>query len=416
MPVTFQAILCAKWPGSERGSREVYVATPSDRSIRRLTAPQEGWDVEALVKVAAASLPGGPVLVGIDAPIGMPRSLLEALQGRDGAAKHFAEWLDAQNELDSFLAPVEAPGDWRPERPFFKVQAGPGGLQGFADAARLLGVEIRRDIDRRTGAKSPLIASGIPGVAGGSARDVWRGLKLSRTKTGAPAIWPFEVNLAEPGPLGSVVVAEIYPRLASGIALGVGRPPWPIPASNHDPQVGLAALVGSVWFQQHTVRIEGHGGFEDPRHAFDALISAAALLRLVIEGWPLADPAREDRRTEGGMLGMGTVLLPAGDQRPEEEGVMTREEERAYGTAVDEQALLARITSDIRIFGGKPIVRGRRLAVEHVLGLLAAGDTVETILENHPWLERADVQACLVYAKRLVAHERIEPLEVGTRS
>jgi uncharacterized protein (DUF433 family) len=83
---------------------------------------------------------------------------------------------------------------------------------------------------------------------------------------------------------------------------------------------------------------------------------------------------------------------------------------------VDEQKLLTRITINPEIFGGKPIVRGRRLAVEHVLGMLATGDTVETILEGYPWLEPEDVQACLVYAKRVVGHERIEPFERQTGS
>lgn len=69
---------------------------------------------------------------------------------------------------------------------------------------------------------------------------------------------------------------------------------------------------------------------------------------------------------------------------------------------------LDRITVNPAIFGGKPIVRGRRLAVEHVLGMLARGDTPESILEGYPWLEREDIQACLEYARRLVAHERIE--------
>ena len=69
-----------------------------------------------------------------------------------------------------------------------------------------------------------------------------------------------------------------------------------------------------------------------------------------------------------------------------------------------------------KIFGGKPIIRGRRLAVEHVLGMLAAGDTPEGILEGYHWLEREDINACLVYARRLVGHERVEPflLETGT--
>jgi len=77
---------------------------------------------------------------------------------------------------------------------------------------------------------------------------------------------------------------------------------------------------------------------------------------------------------------------------------------------MDERKLLERITVNPKIFGGKPIIRGRRLAVEHVLGMLAAGDTPETILEGYPWLEPADIQACLLYARKLVGHERIEPI------
>lgn len=75
-----------------------------------------------------------------------------------------------------------------------------------------------------------------------------------------------------------------------------------------------------------------------------------------------------------------------------------------------ESDLLGRITVNPAIFGGKPIIRGRRLAVEHVLGMLAAGDSPETILEGYDWLEPEDIRACLVYARRLVGHERVEPL------
>ena len=81
---------------------------------------------------------------------------------------------------------------------------------------------------------------------------------------------------------------------------------------------------------------------------------------------------------------------------------------------MDETALLQRITCDPRIFGGKPIIRGRRLAVEHVLGMLAAGDSTETILAGYAWMERDDVLACLAYARRLVGHERVEPFLVPT--
>ena len=81
-----------------------------------------------------------------------------------------------------------------------------------------------------------------------------------------------------------------------------------------------------------------------------------------------------------------------------------------------EDHLLERITVNPAIFAGKPIIRGRRLAVEHVLGMLATGDSPETILEGYPWLEPEDVQACLIYARRMVGHERIEPLTIAETS
>lgn len=79
---------------------------------------------------------------------------------------------------------------------------------------------------------------------------------------------------------------------------------------------------------------------------------------------------------------------------------------------MNEDELLARIVVRPDVFGGKPIIRGKRMAVEHVLGQLAAGDTVETLLEGHPWMEPEDIQACLLYAYRMVAGERVEPLIV----
>ena len=75
-----------------------------------------------------------------------------------------------------------------------------------------------------------------------------------------------------------------------------------------------------------------------------------------------------------------------------------------------EMDLMKRITVNPHIFGGKAIIRGRRLAVEHVLGMLAAGDTPDTLLAAYPWLEPDDIRACLLYARKVVGEERIEPL------
>lgn len=79
-----------------------------------------------------------------------------------------------------------------------------------------------------------------------------------------------------------------------------------------------------------------------------------------------------------------------------------------------EDELLQRIAVNPEIFNGKPIIRGRRLAVEHVLGMLAAGDDFATLLEGYPWLEREDILACLAYAHRLVEHERLEPVMLAS--
>ena len=83
---------------------------------------------------------------------------------------------------------------------------------------------------------------------------------------------------------------------------------------------------------------------------------------------------------------------------------------------MNENELLARITVNPDIFGGKPIIRGRRLAVEHILSMLAVGDTADVILSGYPWLEAEDIQACLIYARRVIGRERIEMLTIEAGS
>ena len=73
--------------------------------------------------------------------------------------------------------------------------------------------------------------------------------------------------------------------------------------------------------------------------------------------------------------------------------------------------LLERITVRADVFGGEPIIRDMRIAVEHVLGMLAAGDSAETVLREYSMLEPEDIQACLLFAHRSIAgedvHERV---------
>ena len=66
---------------------------------------------------------------------------------------------------------------------------------------------------------------------------------------------------------------------------------------------------------------------------------------------------------------------------------------------MEQEALLARITADPEIFGGKPIVRGMRISVELILSLLAQGETDDEIRADYPDLEPEDIRACLAYAR-----------------
>ncbi len=68
-------------------------------------------------------------------------------------------------------------------------------------------------------------------------------------------------------------------------------------------------------------------------------------------------------------------------------------------------SLLDRINMNPEICNGKPIIRGMRITVKTVLEYLAAGETVENILEAYPMLEKEDVLASLQYASKLIDHE-----------
>ena len=68
---------------------------------------------------------------------------------------------------------------------------------------------------------------------------------------------------------------------------------------------------------------------------------------------------------------------------------------------------LERITVNPLVMSGKPCIRGLRVTVANVLRLLAAGQTAERILAAYPYLEPADIDACLFYASVRVEDEQI---------
>lgn len=68
-----------------------------------------------------------------------------------------------------------------------------------------------------------------------------------------------------------------------------------------------------------------------------------------------------------------------------------------------------RIILDPAILAGKPVVRGTRLSVEFIIGLMAEGWSETDILGNYPGLALEDITACLAYARDILASEQAFP-------
>jgi uncharacterized protein (DUF433 family) len=68
-----------------------------------------------------------------------------------------------------------------------------------------------------------------------------------------------------------------------------------------------------------------------------------------------------------------------------------------------------RITLDPGVLVGKPVVRGTRLSVEFLIGLMADGWSETDILNNYPGLAHDDIIACLEYARDTLSSERVFP-------
>jgi uncharacterized protein (DUF433 family) len=67
-----------------------------------------------------------------------------------------------------------------------------------------------------------------------------------------------------------------------------------------------------------------------------------------------------------------------------------------------------RITINPEVCGGKPSIRGLRFPVSRLLGLLASGETQESILKSYPYLEPEDIQEALNYAAFLADEQVVE--------
>ena len=70
-----------------------------------------------------------------------------------------------------------------------------------------------------------------------------------------------------------------------------------------------------------------------------------------------------------------------------------------------------RIVLDPQILAGKPVIKGTRLSVEFMVGLLAEGWSHAEILKQYPGVAEQDIAACLAYARDVLSAERVYAAE-----
>jgi hypothetical protein len=311
-------ILCADWSKDMR-KREVYAADVERREVRRLAGT---WTAAGVIEAARKAVGDGAALATFDAPIGVPSSYWQKLRQVRGFPDHvatFPAWLPEALKKARYFENARAPFDWRVEQPFFAIAPGAGGRRVWEDTLKRAGVATLRRVDELTRAKPVFVTSGIPGTAGSGARELWKelgrmlGPPLGPTGAGF-AIWPFDGPLDELIARKTVVVGENYPRVAYALALsredaGARTPLQIAKTRRHVRQAALAELQSHPWLQEHAVHLNDLDAAADNEDSFDALFTAAGLLRCALEGTLLAPGDLIDPVAEGGILGTGSLDL-----------------------------------------------------------------------------------------------------------
>ncbi len=269
--------------------------------------PPGQWNLGALLGLAR-SLPGR-VLIGIDVGFGVSRAYWKlALQECPSSPpENFVDWLGGLDANGEFFMTVTHAEDWSVNRPWFAVPPGAGGLTAFV---RRMGNGLRRDLAVRTGAKPIFIVSGIPGTVGSGMRAIWRELIPLLHEPRDFALWPFEGDAEFGHSQHEILLTETYPGLAYAAALADELPAAPLRiAKTSASERGSACdLIGRAsWVRENRADLGDLDAARASEDDFDALFTAAGVLRCAIEGLPIVFPRWIDAEVEGSMLLAGPV-------------------------------------------------------------------------------------------------------------
>ena len=299
------------------GKRWIAVARPR-RGGWRVAAPVPVGEVATLLDRLRAAAGSGPVALGVDFPLGLPRAYADARTEADFPA--FLAGLAARPAFFEVCAMLAEVG---PERPFYPAR----GVRGMTRAAHAaaLGLAgpaaLSRACDRATAlrpAGAPLFWTLGANQTGKAAISAWRDLLLPALATAAPPLlWPFAGPFRDLLAPGAVAIAETYPaealrllglRLSGSKRRQADRAALAAPltaalaAARATPAPALAAAIA-----------DGFGADAAGEDRFDCVLGLLAVLA-VIDG-RLPDTAPADpwiARWEGWVLGQTALPREAG--------------------------------------------------------------------------------------------------------
>ena len=351
-PVHPAYVVSADWSKHAR-KRSVYIADLQQRRIRR--AEGHAWHLASLLTLATDLARHGSVLVGIDLALGVPRDYWRRV--RDGRRRRqpvtFLDWLCELDPTSGFFQTTDDPHRWRVDRPWFAVPPGHGGLRSFTAQA---GDGFRRRLDHATQAKPLFAVSGMPGTVGSGTRDFWKALIPVLARKRDFAIWPFEGELPDLFATPQIVLAETYPALAYAVALATDLPTHRlrVAKTHHAARDRVCGHLAQMpWVVANGVDLGDLGPTRTNEDDFDAHLTAAAILRCVLEGTPVTRSEWIDAEAEGSMLLAGPVDLHKGAVN-----LLSRVRGSAHATLVPARATVGAGTRGASV-GFRPHPRAR---------------------------------------------------------
>lgn len=288
--------------------RSVYVANIENRSIWK-DSTTEFWNFKALLDLANNLRENGPVLIGVDVVLGVSKGYWEMVLEKSGRhqPKNFVHWLRNLDPNSDFFNTNDDPSKWHVDRPWFTVPRGKGGLKSFTEK---VSDGLRRRIDRETVAKPVFAVSGIPGVVGAGTRCFWKELIPTLTCDREFTIWPFEINPSNLLQHDGIVLCETYPGIAYATALVDKLPTCKLIVSKTK-QEGrekvCELLAKAKWVERNHIDLGAPDALIKNEDDFDAHITAAAVMRCVVERKHLISQDWIDVIAEGSMLLVGAV-------------------------------------------------------------------------------------------------------------